>query len=48
MRNSMVELLFVGIGFGVRFTDTFGDDFSVALLVTRVFAILALHTGRVF
>ncbi len=44
----MVELLFIGIGFGIRFADTFGDNFSVALLVTRVFAVLALHTRRVF
>lgn len=46
--NTMIELLFVRIGFRVRFAYTFGNDLGVAFFVARVFAILALHTGGVF
>lgn len=46
--NTMVELLFIRVGFRIRFADTFGDHLGVALLVARIFAILALHTGGVF
>ena len=48
VRNAMIELLLIGIGFCVRLADTFCDDFGVAFLMTRVLAILALHTGRIF
>ena len=43
----MIDFLLVRICFRVRFTDTFGDDFGIALLVTGVFAVLALHSGRI-
>ena len=43
MWYAMVELLFVWIRLGIRFADAFSDDFGIALLVTSVFAVLALH-----
>lgn len=48
VRDTMIELLLIRVGFCIRFTDTFGDDLGVAFFVACVFAILALHTGRVF
>lgn len=48
MRNAVIELFFIGVGFGVGLADTFCDNFGVALLMARVFAVLALHAGRVF
>ena len=47
VRNTMVELLLVGVGLCVRFTDTFRDDLGVAFFVARVLAILALHAGGI-
>ena len=47
MGNPVVQLLLVGIGLCVRFADTFRDDLCAAFLVACVFAVLALHTGRV-
>ena len=46
--DTMIELLLIGVGFRIRFADTFGDDLGVAFFVARIFAILALHTGGVF
>lgn len=46
--DAMIELLLVRIGLRIRFADTFGNDFRIALLMARIFAILALHTGGVF
>lgn len=43
MRNTMIDFLLVWIGFVVRFANTFGDDFRVTFLVTRVLAICTLH-----
>lgn len=48
VRNAMIELLLIGIGFRIRLADTFCDDLGVAFLMTGIFAILALHTGRIF
>lgn len=44
----MIKLLFIWVGFRIRFADTFCDYLGVAFFVTRIFAILALHTSRVF
>ena len=46
--DAMIELLLVRIGFRIRFADTFGNNFRVALFMARIFAIPALHTGGVF
>lgn len=46
--DAMIELLLVRIGLRIRFADTFGNDFGIALFMARIFAILALHTGGVF
>ncbi len=46
--DTMIELLLIGVGFRIRFADTFGDNLRVAFFVARIFAILALHTGGVF
>lgn len=48
VRNAMVDLFLVRIGFGVALTDALGNDALVALGVASVFAVLALHAGRVF
>lgn len=48
VRNAMIELLLIGIGFRIRLADTFCDDFGVAFLMARILAILALHTGGIF
>ena len=45
MRNAMVDLLFIWIGFVIRLADAFRDDFRVAFSVAGVLAIRALHTG---
>ena len=47
MGNPMVELLFIRIGFRIRFADALCDDFGIAFLVASILAILALHTGGV-
>lgn len=44
----MIELGFVWVCFGVRLRNTLSDHSRVALLVTRVIAVGALHTSRVF
>jgi hypothetical protein len=43
----MVDLLLIRIGFVVCFANAFCDDFGIALRMTRVFAVRALHAGRV-
>lgn len=43
----MVDLLLLGVGLGIRLADTFGNNAGVALRVAGIFAVLALHTGRV-
>jgi hypothetical protein len=48
MRNTVVELLFLWICFVVCFADTLCNHVSVAFPVASVFAVCALHTGRVF
>ena len=44
MGDTMVQFLFIWVGFCVGLAYTLGDHFPVALLVAGVFAILALHT----
>ena len=46
--DTMIELLFIRVGFRIRFADTLCDYLGVAFFVARIFAILALHTSRVF
>ena len=48
MRNTMIDLLLVWICLGVGLADTLGDNTSITLCVASIFAILALHTRRVF
>ena len=45
--DTMVELLFIRVGFCIGFADAFGDDLGVTFFVARIFAILALHTSGV-
>lgn len=47
MRNAVVDLLLVGVRLVVRLADAFRDDFWIAFCVARVFAVSALHAGRV-
>lgn len=47
MRDAMVDLLLVRIGFRVALADAFGDNASVAFGMASVLAILALHPCRV-
>ena len=44
MGDTMVQFLFIWVGFCVGLAYTLGDHFPVALLVAGVFAILTLHT----
>ncbi len=48
MRNAMVDLLFVWIGFCVGLAYTLRDNAGIAFCVTSVLAILALHARRIF
>ena len=45
MGNTMIQLLFIRVGFCVGLAYTLGDYFPVAFLVAGVFAILALHAS---
>lgn len=47
MGNTMIQFLLIGVGLSVRFTDAFRDDLSIALFMTCILAIFALHAGRV-
>lgn len=47
MRNAVVDLLFVGVGFVVGLADTLGDNLRVALFVTCVLAVGTLHTRSI-
>lgn len=47
MRNTMVDLLLVRIGFVVCLADTLGDDLGIALAVAGILAISTLHAGRI-
>ena len=47
VRYTMIEFLFIRVGFRIGFADTFRDNFGVALFMARIFAILALHTSRI-
>lgn len=44
----MVQFLFVRVGLGVGLADAFRHNLGIAFLVAGVFAILALHSRRVF
>ena len=43
----MVDLLFVWVGFVIGLADTLGNDLGIAFLVTGIFAVGALHPGRI-
>ena len=45
MRDTVVDLLLVGIGLVVGLADTLGDDLGIALAMTGVLAIGTLHAG---
>lgn len=47
MRNTVIDLLLVRIRLCVGFADTLRDNTAVALSVTSVLAVLALHTCRI-
>jgi hypothetical protein len=47
MRNTVVDLLFVGVGFVVGLANTLGDNLRVALFVTCVLAVGTLHTRSI-
>jgi len=47
VRNAVIELGLVWVGFGVGLSDALGNNLGVALLVTRVVAVRALHTGGI-
>lgn len=47
MGDTVVQFLLVGICFRIRFADALCDDLWVALFMTCVFTILALHAGRI-
>jgi hypothetical protein len=47
MWDTVVQLLLVGICFRIRFADALCDNLWVALFMTCVFTILALHAGRI-
>lgn len=48
MRNTVVDLLFVGVRFVVGLADTLGDDLWIALSVTGIFTVGTLHAGSIF
>jgi hypothetical protein len=47
VRNAVVDLLLVRVGFGIRFANALRNHTLVALGVACVFAVFALHAGRV-
>jgi hypothetical protein len=48
MRNTVIDLLLVGIRFVVGLADTLGDDLWIALSVTGIFTVGTLHAGSIF
>lgn len=48
MRNAVVDLLFIRIGLIVCLANTLGHNFRVALSVTGILAVRALHTRCIF
>ena len=48
VRYTMIEFLLIRVGFRIGFADAFRDNLGVALFMARIFAILALHSGRIF
>lgn len=47
MWDSMIDLLFIRIGFGIRLADALRNHLLVTTLVAGILAICALHTSRV-
>ena len=45
--NSVVDLLFLGVGLCVGLADALGYNISVTFRVASVLAVLALHARRV-
>lgn len=48
MRYAVVEFFFVRVCLRIGFTDTLGNHFGIAFLMTSIFAIFALHPSRIF
>lgn len=48
VRDTVVDLLLVGIGLVVGLANTLGDDLGIALAVACILAIGTLHAGRIF
>jgi len=48
MRNTVVDLLLVGVRFVVGLADTLGDDLWITLSVTGIFTVGTLHAGSIF
>ena len=46
--NPMVQLLFVWIGFSIRFADALRNDFCETFSMACVLAVFALHPSRIF
>lgn len=47
MRDAVVDLLLVGIGFVVCLADAFGNNLRVAFAVASVLAVRTLHTRSI-
>lgn len=47
MRDTVVDLLLVGIGLVVGLADTLGDDLGITFAMTSIFAIGTLHAGSI-
>jgi hypothetical protein len=48
VRNAMIDLFLILVGFVIRFANTLRDNFGIALRVTGVLAVCTLHSSRVF
>lgn len=48
MRDTVVDLLLVGVRFVVGLADTLGDDLWITLSVTGIFTVGTLHAGSIF
>ena len=48
VRNSVVDLRFIGIVLCIGLGDAFRDHKWIALLMAKVMAVRALHASRVF
>lgn len=44
----MIDLLLVWVRLVIRFADTLGDDFGIALAMASIFAVGTLHSRSIF